>query len=262
MQPFNIYFNQSENLKETNKDLGFTRSQHYVLGYDWQPKRDWRVKVEVYYQYLNNVPVDSFSSSYSMLNSGSGFKPDLSTNLKNEGTGTNYGAELTLEKFFSNGYYALLTGSVYEAKYTGSDGIERNTAFNGKYVYNVLMGKEFRVGYGRRNKISADLKVTNAGGRHYTPIDIQASRMLGNTVYKGDDYAYSSRYENYFRLDFKLGYVHNNKKKKVSQSFSIDLQNLTNHQNEFSKTFDNGTGNITTTYQLGLFPNFIYKVNF
>lgn len=262
MQPFNIYFNQSENLKETNKDLGFTRSQHYVLGYDWQPKRDWRVKVEVYYQYLNNVPVDSFSSSYSMLNSGSGFKPDLSTNLKNEGTGTNYGAELTLEKFFSKGYYALLTGSVYEAKYTGSDGIERNTAFNGKYVYNLLMGKEFRVGYGRRNKFSADLKVTNAGGRHYTPIDIQASRMLGNTIYKGDDYAYSSRYENYFRLDFKLGYVHNNKKKKVSQSFSIDLQNLTNHQNEFSKTFDNGTGNITTTYQLGLFPNFIYKVNF
>jgi Carboxypeptidase regulatory-like domain/TonB-dependent Receptor Plug Domain len=266
MQPINIYYNQVQNQNGTysggNKELGFTKSHHFVLGYDLEPLKDWRVKAEIYYQYLFDVPVDSFSSSYSMLNTGASFKPDLETNLKNSGTGKNYGAELTIEKFFSKGYYGLFTSSIYESKYKGSDGVEHNTAFNGKYVYNILGGKEFNVGKGRRNKISADFKITNAGGRYYTPIDLQASQIRGNTQLKGDDFAYTSRYDNYFRMDFKLGYVLNGKNKKISQSFSLDIQNVSNHQNVFSQTYDNGSRTIRTTYQLGLFPNFIYKIQF
>lgn len=266
MQPINIYYNQVQNLNGTysggNTELGFTKSHHLVLGYDLEPHKDWRIKAEIYYQYLFDVPVDSASSSYSMLNTGAGFKPDLATNLKNSGTGKNYGAELTIEKFFSRGYYGLFTSSIYESKYLGSDGVEHNTAFNGKYVYNLLGGKEFSVGKGRRNKISADLKITNAGGRYYTPIDLQASQLRGNTQLKADEFAYTSRYDDYFRMDFKAGFVWNGKRRKISQTFSLDIQNVTNHQNVFSQTYDNGSRNITTTYQLGLFPNFIYKVQF
>ncbi|PQJ11672.1 TonB-dependent receptor [Flavipsychrobacter stenotrophus] len=262
MQPINIYYNQIQNATATNKDLGFTKSQHYVLGYDWQPFKDWRVKAEIYYQYLYDVPVDSISGSYSMLNTGSSFKPDLSVNLKNNGTGTNYGAELTIEKFFSKGYYGLFTSSVYESKYKGSDGVEHNTAFNGKYVYNLLVGKEFKVGSDKRNKFTTDLKFTNAGGRFHTPIDLATSQMVGNTVLKSDTYAYTSRYDNYFRLDFKLGFALNSKSRKLSQTFSLDLQNVTNHQNVFSQSYDNGSKTIMTSYQLGFFPNFIYKLQF
>jgi hypothetical protein len=262
MQPVNIYYNQRENATttNTNKDLGFTKSQHYVLGYDWQPFKNWRLKAEVYYQYLYDVPVDSFSSNYSMLNTGSSFKPDLSVNLQNNGTGTNYGAELTIEKFFSNGYYGLFTSSVYESKYKGSDGVEHNTAFNGKYVYNVLVGKEFRVGADKRNKFTTDLKYTNAGGRYHTPIDLAASQQVGNTVLTSD--AYSASYDNYMRLDFKVSFALNSKSRKLSQTFSLDLQNVTNHQNVFSQSYDNGSKSLKTSYQLGFFPNFIYRLQF
>ncbi len=263
MQPLNMYFNQLHNsTSNTNQELGYTKSQHYVLGYDLQPRKDWRIKTEVYYQYLYDVPVDSISSSYSMLNTGSSFKPDLSANLRNKGTGTNYGAELTIEKFFSNQYYGLITASVYESKYKGSDGVEHNTAFNGKYVFNLLVGKEFKVGTGKRNKFTTDIKYTNAGGRYFTPIDLVASQMMGNSVLKGDSYAYTSRYDNYFRLDFKVGFTLNSKAHKLSQTFSLDIQNITNHQNVFSQNYDNGSKSINTTYQLGLFPNFIYKLQF
>jgi hypothetical protein len=61
--------------------------------------------------------------------------------LINNGTGSNYGVELTIEKFFSKGYYGLITASIYNSNYKGSDGITRNTAFNGRYVYNILAGK-------------------------------------------------------------------------------------------------------------------------
>ena len=137
MQPINVYFLQTQKQDGTylynNRNLDFTKSHHFVLGYDIQPLKDWRVKAEVYYQSLYNVPVNTFSSSFSMLNTGASFKADLEDSLTNKGTGTNYGIELTVEKFFSKGYYALFTSSIYSSKYVASDGIERNTAFNGRY---------------------------------------------------------------------------------------------------------------------------------
>ena len=266
MQPLNVYFLQTSNAdgsyNYTNKKLDFTKSHHFVLGYDLQPFKDWRLKLEVYYQYLYDVPVNTYSSSYSMLNTGASFKTDLEDSLTNGGSGQNYGAELTLEKFFSRGYYGLFTASVYQSKYTASDGLERNTAFNGRYVFNLLAGKEFKLGQAKRNAITTDLKATYAGGRYYTPIDLDASDMLHHEVLKGDDYAFSSHYPNYFRLDFKLGFTLNSKRKKLSQSFSLDLQNITNNKNVFSQSYDDRRRVINTTYQLGFFPNFIYKIQF
>ncbi|MFZ4796913.1 MAG: TonB-dependent receptor, partial [Bacteroidia bacterium] len=142
MQPINVYFLQSTDANGityyNNKNLDFTKSHHFVLGYNIQPFADWRIKTEIYYQSIYNVPVNTFSSTYSMLNTGSTFKTDLQDSLTNNGTGQNYGIELTIEKFFSKGYYGLFTSSLYSSKYSGSDGIERNTAFNGRYVFNLL----------------------------------------------------------------------------------------------------------------------------
>lgn len=264
MQPINVYFLQTQNqdgsYSYNNKNLDFTKSQHFVLGYDLQPFKDWRLKTEIYYQQLSNVPVNTFSSSYSMLNTGSSFKTELEDNLTNSGTGKNYGAEVTIEKFFSNGYYGLFTSSLYSSKYKGSDGIERNTAFNGKYVFNILGGKEWKVGSENRNKFATDIKFTNAGGRAYTPIDLTASQSLNREVVSSD--AYSANYTNYFRLDVKGTYTINSKNKQLSQSFSLDLQNVSNHKNMFSQSYDNQRQNVSTTYQLGFFPNFIYKLQF
>ncbi|MFM2230914.1 MAG: hypothetical protein RL607_2172 [Bacteroidota bacterium] len=264
MQPINVYFLQSTDANGTtvynNKNLDFTKSHHVVLGYNIQPFNDWRIKSEVYYQSIYNVPVTSFSSSYSMLNTGSTFKTDLQDSLVNSGTGENYGMELTLEKFFSKGYYGLFTSSIYSSKYVGSDGIERNSAFNGKYVFNILAGREWKVGAQKRNKFSADIKFTNAGGRAYTPIDLIASNATGREQLSTD--AYSSYYDNYYRLDVKVGFVLNSSKRKLSQSFSLDLQNVTDHDNVFSMSYDNRMQTLNTTYQLGFFPNVIYKLQF
>ena len=264
MQPINVYFLQTQvadgSYVYNNENLDFTKSHHFVLGYDLQPFKDWRLKTEVYYQSLYNVPVNTFSGSYSMLNTGAGFKTDLEDSLANNGTGTNYGLELTIEKFFSHGYYGLFTSSIYSSKYVGSDGVERNTAFNGKYVFNILGGKEWNVGSEKRNKISVDIKCTNAGGRAYTPIDLEASNTVGHEVLSSD--AYSDFYPNYFRLDFKLGYTHNSRTKRLSQSFAIDLQNITDNENVFSQSYDDRSQSISTTYQLGFFPNVIYKIQF
>lgn len=266
MQPTDVYFYRQQKADGTydqsNKDLEFTKSQHFVLGYDVLPAKDWRVKVEVYYQLLSNIPVTETPSSFSMLNAGASFSPNEQGYLKNSGAGTNYGAEFTLEKFFSRGYYGLITGTIYESKYKGSDKIERNTAFNGKYVYNVLIGKEFKVGKEKRNAFSIDVKMTQAGGRYYTPVDLVASQAAGQEILSGDSLAYSARNTSFFRLDIKMGFTMNSKKSKMSQSLFFDIQNVTNNKNVFAERYNPVTNKINTAYQIGFFPNFIYKIQF
>lgn len=266
MQALDSYFLQSldanGNAELLNKNMDFTRSHHLVLAYDWTPLKDWRFKSEIYYQYLNNVPVDRFSSSYSMLNAGASFYPNNRTDLVNDGTGQNYGVELTIEKFFSKGFYGLITGSLYEAKYTGSDGIERNTAFNGRYVYNVLIGKEVKVGKAKRNALTLDVKFTHAGGRFYTPVDLVSSQLFQQQILKGDEYAFTEKYADFMRLDVKVGFTLNAKKRKISQSWFFDVNNVTNRKNIFAERYNPVTNSINTAYQIGFFPNFVYRLQF
>jgi len=266
MQPLSVYYYRYQlpdnSYDESNRELGFTNSLHFVGSYEVLPFNDWRVKAEVYYQSLYDVPISKLPNSFSMLNEGSSYAPTEEGNLVNKGTGTNYGLELTVEKFFSHGFYGLLTGSIYQAKYKPSDEIERNTAFNGNFVYNILAGKEFKVGKAKQNAFIIDVKFSQAGGRYYTPVDLDASRAAGKQVLMGDAYAFSERYPDFYRLDVKAGFTYNSKKLRLTQSIFLDIQNVTGHQNVFAQQYNPYTHQVNTLYQIGFYPNFIYKIQF
>lgn len=266
MQPLDAYFYQNVdsqgNLDLSNRNMGFTRSHHWVLGYEIQPTKFWKIKSEVYYQFLFKVPVNEFESSYSMLNAGASYYPNNQTKLTNTGTGKNYGIELTVERLFSRGFYGMVTGSLYNSTYTPSDGIERNTAFNGKFVYNVLLGQEIKIGKNKQDALSFDVKFTHAGGRFYTPINLPLSQLVNFQILMGDDYAYSLRYPDFMRLDVKIGYRHNSKKYKISQYWAFDINNVTNRKNVFMERYNSVSKGISTAYQIGFFPNFVYRIQF
>ena len=234
----------------TNKDLGFTRSEHYVITYDWNITENIRIKAEAYYQKLNNVPVEKTPSSFSVLNTGASFAPAYKGNLVNNGTGSNTGIELTLERFFSKGFYFLVTTSLFDSKYKGSDGIERNTAFNTRYAFNALAGREWQVGR-NRNFFSVSLKLTTIGGKYLTPLDIAKSQAAGKGIYQ-EAVAYTDRQPGYFRADLRFAY--RKEYKKATMEVSLDLQNLTNHQNIFTQDYNPRTNSIGTQYQQSFFP--------
>jgi hypothetical protein len=264
--PFPILFLKEPttdgNFVATNKNLEFMRSHHYVLSYDRSIGSSWRVKMETYYQYLFNIPVEAHASSYSIINEGADFVFDERGSLVNEGSAENYGLELTLEKFFSQGYYMLLTGSIYESTYKGSDGIERNTAFNNQLVGNLLAGKEWKVGKQKRNAFSIDTKISTSQGNPYTPINLEATRQNAGREVLFEDLAYSLRYNDYFRWDLKFGFQLNGKDKKISHKFFIDFQNVLNRENEFAKRYNEVTDEINTVKQIGFFPDVLYRVQF
>lgn len=260
LQPIYIYF-ASETVngvrKETNRNLDFTRAAHAVIAYDNNFSQNFRLKTEVYYQYIYNAPVKDTASYFSALNLGADFNSPNVTHLVSKGTGTNYGLEITLEKFYSKGYYFLFTSSLFESKYRGSDNVERNTAFNGNYVFNLLAGKEFKIK--QKHTISIDARGTYAGGKRYTPINIPASIAAKNEVVDGTK-AYSMQYPDYFRLDVKPGYRLNTK--KLTHEFSIDIQNVTRHLNVFQQSYDIKTETIKTDYQLKFFVIPQYRLLF
>ncbi len=249
-------------LIQTNKELDFTRSNHFVLGYDVKLSSNWRGKIEVYYQDIDRAGVEPFPSSYSTLTEGAdfGFENDR-VSLVNEGTGYNQGIELTLERFFSKGYYGLLTGSFFESKYTGSDRIERDSPFNNGYVVNLLAGKEFKIGKARQNVFFVDTRLTSAGERYFTPVDLEASQQAGFEV-RFEELAYSQQYDPYFRWYLKFGIKLNSKQKKRSHQFYFDLQNVSANENIFARRYNRLTNNVDQVDQIGFFPDFGYRFQF
>jgi len=242
---------------QTNRDLGLTKSNQLVMGYDWSITKDLRLKLESYYQYLFNVPVEQRLSSESLLNSGAYWGPNTTDSLVNKGSGRNYGLELTMEKFFSRNYYYLLTVSLFDSRYKGSDGIERNTMFNGNFVINGLFGKEFKIS--NKSTIALDAKITYAGGIRYTPIDTLNSRLKGEEV-RFDNLAFSRQFPNFLKIDLKIGYRLNSR--KVSQEWQFYVENVTNHKNFLSQQYNVRNNKESTVYQLGFFPMVLYRINF
>ncbi len=246
-----------------NKDLDFTKSHHFVLGYDKMFANRIHFKAETYYQHVYNAVVEQWPGSFSSLNAGS-FSFGAPDSVQNGGLGYNYGLDLTLEKFMDKGFYFLTTLSLYESKYKGSDNVWRNTAFNGNYVWNLLGGKEFVLGQGKterknRHTLTLDGKVTYAGGQRYTPLDLPASIAKDEEVYD-ESRTFGEQYDPYFRADIRVGYKLSGK--KVTQEWALDIQNLTNHKNPFGQDYDAEAQQPVTTYQLGLFPMVLYRITF
>jgi len=238
-------------------DLKMPKSHQFVLGYDNLLSKDFRFKAEAYYQYLFDIPVSKVTPQFATLNGGDAFVGFLEDSLVNIGTGTNYGVELTLEKFFSKGYYFLGTLSLFESKYKDYNGDIRNTAFNGNFVANVLGGYEFKIG--KRNTLGFSIRTVYAGGKRYIPIDIAKSIKTNFTEYNWSK-AYENKFDDYFRTDLRISFKMNGK--KFNQEWAIDLQNLSDNQNIYSEQYNPRTKGISRSYQTGFFPMFLYRIQF
>ncbi len=263
MQPMGVYYFETQlpngSYYTSNKDLGFSKSAHAVISYDYSFLPNWRMKLEVYYQYLYNIPVQIQPSTYSVLNIGASYYDPPYDSLTNKGTGRNYGTELTIERFFDKTYYALMTASLYQAEYTASDGIERNTAFNGNYTLNALAGGDINLDKSKRKVISISAKINYAGGKRYIPIDYAASAIEHIPIYEYND-AYVSRYPDYSRVDLKIGFKLNSK--KITQEWSFEAQNIFNRKNIFQEIYNPNTNAQEIDYQLGFFPVGSYRITF
>jgi len=260
VQGLGVYFAKRNNpdgsVDYPNKDLDFTKSQHIVLSYNYLIARNLRLKTELYYQHLFDVPVSPDpASTFSTLN----IVEEYVTNpLANIGKGKNYGVEISLEKYLSNNFYFTVSNSIYESKYTAADGVERNTRFNGKYIANITAGREW-VNSRKARTFGLNFKSIYAGGYRNIPVDIAASRQAGQII-PDEKNAWSLQNPAYFRTDIRASLKWN--RKRFTSTLSLDIQNLTNRENVYSTHYDFRAERYVYTYQTGIIPVINYKIEF
>ena len=241
-------------------NLGLTKAFHGVVGYDFVFNPQWRLKAEAYYQHLYDIPVSADkTSTYSIVNATDVWDVIGLEEAVAEGTGRNIGLDLTIEKFFAKQYYLMMTGSLYDSKYTASNGKEYNTRFNGSYQFNMLGGKEFTVGKKKNKTLGINGKFVLSGGNRFTPLDLVASEEEGESV-RFDDRPFEQKTMPYYRFDIGISYKINTK--RMTHSIMLDIQNVTARENVYAEYYDGDTNTVENYIQTGLFPNFNYRVEF
>lgn len=259
MQTIGVYETQLEQPDGTliypNKNLGFNKAHHLVLGYDQSVTRHLRLKAEAYYQHLFNIAVENDPTSpLSSLVVEEGY---VNVAMVNEGLGRNYGLELTLEQFLHNNLYFLLSSSLYSSRYKSLEGVWRNTRFNGNHALSFTAGKEFI--WNKNRVFGLNLRTIYTGGFWSTPIDIEKSQALGETRYF-ENRAFTEQLPDYFRADLRISLKRN--RPQATHTLALDIQNVTNHQNLGGQYYESRSGEVQKWYMLSLLPVLSYRVEF
>ena len=255
--------NPNGTINSPNLGLSLSKAAHFVVGYDRAIFENIKLKIETYYQYLFNIPIsDNPANGFSVLNTQDVFDiifgNDRSKSaLVSKGTGENYGIDFTLEKPFSDGYYFLCTSSLFESNYTTLENIKYSTLNNLGFIFNLLGGKEWKVGKQQKNILGVNGKFTYYGGRRDTPIDFEASKEAGTQVLFPSSF-FAEKLPAYIRADVGFSFTVNTLKQ--THSIHLDIQNLTNRFNIYNRYYEDDFQTIVDELQNGLIPFLVYRV--
>jgi hypothetical protein len=245
--------------KYPNNDLGLTRSHHISASFAQRLGENAILKIEPYWQWLFDVPVEQ-GTTYSILNHRKFFQDRA---LVNEGAGRNYGIDLTLERYLKDGFYGMVTATLFKSEYRDAQGKWHHSRHDRRYITNILGGKEWMVGKAKKNVFGINGRLTMMGGDRYTPIpegitfeDVmkrpdksipEDEGMDPFTKQKGMNVGYA----------FSVKYTIN--KHHTSHHFILEYLQMKTFQGQ---TFDLRTHEIVDNFTSLTFPNIAYRVEF
>lgn len=252
----NYYFIKDNLNQYINKELGFTKAHHLVLGYDISTSEFTHLKIEAYYQHLFDVPVIA-GSSFSLINQQNDWFFD--GKLQNSGKGRNYGLDITFEKYLSKGYYYMATVSLFNSQYQGGDNVWRDTRYNRNIALNFLIGKEWLLGKKQNHILSLNARLSFQGGDHYSPINTTQSLADQDVVFD-ETKAFSQQYSPAFTSHFTASYKLN--KEKTAHEFALKIINLTQYKEYLGFRYNYQTQTVDTDREATFIPNISYKIEF
>lgn len=235
LNPFNYYFIYGSNGGDylaPDRQYFLQQSQRLSLGVkkSWA---NWELNAETFYYQMPDIRVWDG-------------KKDVSSAAQTSGV------SLTANKNYSNQWYINGGGSVYNSVW-GDGNIDNR--YNTNYNVNLNAGREWSKNLETKVRIfSINGRVMYQGGLKdpfFSNADL-TTPIPGTTVVTNN--------ADFFRFDFRMQWTWN--KNGRSTSLSIDLQNLTNNQNEAYTYFDSFTRQVETQYQLGLIPILTYRFEF
>ena len=251
-EPIHIYFAHPD-----NRNLALTRADHFVAGYSRMLTPQLRLNVETYYQYLSKVPVIP-DSSFSTINLELDWL--VRNRMTGDGAGRNYGFEWTLERYFSDGWYGLLSATLLESKYRGGDDVWRDTRFNRNHATTLLAGKEWEFrGDQRVRLLGISGQVNVMGGRRISPVDEARSHKLREVRYD-ETRAFSRREPPVVYAHLTVEY--RSIAPRFTSVWSMQLLNLTGYREFYGYRYNLRENHIEEDREMIMIPNLGYKIEF
>jgi len=156
-----------------------------------------------------------------------------------------------------DGYYYMLTGSFFDSKYEGGDGIERNTSYNRNVVLNLLGGKEWKVR--KNNLLSVNGKVAFMGGNRFTPPNQELSKA-SEMVVLDESKAFEWQEQNKVFIDLAVNYRIN--REKVSHVLILQGKNILMQEEMFGWAYDFKKQEVVSHGMTMIYPFFSYRLEF
>jgi len=256
LERLNYYFVKNNGGESINKNVDFTKSHHFVLAYDVSLSEFTHLKVETYYQHLFNVPVIA-DSSFSMINQQNDWF--FNGKLQNTGNGKNIGADITFEKYLSQGYYYMITASLFNSHYKGGDNVWRDTRYNRNYTFNFLIGREWKLGKNKQNILGLNARLSYQGGDRYSAINTTLSTQNQDVVFDERN-AFNNQVSPAFTSHFTASYKIN--KKKSAQEIALKIINATQYKEFIGFQFNYQTQKVDEHREAIFIPNLSWKIEF
>jgi len=239
---------------EKNKNLNIPVSTHFIVGIEQLLSESTRLTFEVYQKNYSNFPMDPNQPGLFLIDEiyyNNGF---FNTNdLVDNGDAQTQGAELTIQKKLAKDFYGLIGASYFHAKYKGVDNVWRDRIYDNRFIFSV------EGGYKPNYFWEFSMRWIYAGGRPYTPFNIEESQELNRGVLN-ENRINGERYDPYHSLNLRID-------KRFAFSGSnlvlyLSIWNVYDRKNVASIYWDQIENEPAVVYQWGMLPIFGVEYEF
>ena len=248
----------------TNRNAKYTKSNHYVTGFEYTLGNASRISIEGFIKRYGNFPI-SIVDGVSLANKGADFEVLGNENIVTNGRGKTKGVELLFQQKLTRNFYGIFSYTFFKSEFTD---------INGNYLPSVWDSKHlssFSGGYKLKRNWEISSRWRFAGKTPYVPYDLVTS--LSNYPNMTLDYSELGNVKlgNFSQLDIRFDKKWN--KEKISVNFFIEILNLLAQKiptpPEYGLKRDN-IGNIITPFTLvevdvnreSIIPSFGFSLDF
>ena len=247
-----------------NRSAKYTKSSHYVTGFDYSIGNAAKISVEGFMKKYDNFPI-SLIDGVSLANKGADFEILGNEAVLTNGKGETKGLEFLFQQKLTRNFYGIFSYTFFKSEFTD---------LNGNYLPSVWDSKHlssFSGGYKLKRNWEISSRWRFAGKTPYVPYNLEDS--LNNYPNMVLDYSQlgNVKLENFSQLDIRFDKKWN--QENLSINFFVEVLNLLAQKiptpTEYGLERDN-FGNILTPFNLvevdvnreSIIPSFGFSIDF
>ena len=151
-----------------NRNTKYTRSDHYVSGFEYTPSISSKISLEGFYKKYSQYPV-SLIDNVSLANKGGGFEVLGNEPISSDGKGKTYGLELLFQQKLNKNFYGIFAYTFFYSRFTSVEGEYLSSVWDSRHLISFSGGYKLKKNW----EISARWRFS--GKTPYVPVNMDAT---------------------------------------------------------------------------------------